>query len=70
LKIRKREYKKNFIEGTMGKVAEQIKKIQIEEKLTLPEVFEKYPHLASLQLEEVLEEKETSVKENKKLILG
>ena len=54
----------------MGKVAEQIKKIQVEEKLTLPEVFEKYPHLASLQLEEVLEEKESSVKENKKLILG
>jgi|TARA_R100000664_G_scaffold33717_1_gene51687 hypothetical protein len=54
----------------MGKVADEIKKIQEKEKLTLPEVFEKYPHLATLQLEEVLEEKEASVKENKKLILG
>tara|TARA_R110002012_G_scaffold38477_1_gene107018 strand:+ start:316 stop:477 length:162 start_codon:yes stop_codon:yes gene_type:complete len=53
----------------MGKVAKQISKIQIEEKLTLPQVFEKYPHLAELQLEEVLEE-ENAVKENKKLILG
>tara|TARA_R110002020_G_scaffold11386_10_gene42939 strand:+ start:381 stop:563 length:183 start_codon:yes stop_codon:yes gene_type:complete len=56
-------------EVAMGKVAKQISKIQIEEKLTLPQVFEKYPHLAELQLEEVLEE-ENAVKENKKLILG
>jgi hypothetical protein len=57
------------LEVIMGKVAKQISKIQIEEKLTLPQVFEKYPHLAELQLEEVLEE-ENAVKENKKLILG
>jgi len=54
----------------MGKVLDQIKKIQVEEKLTLSEVLEKYPHLSSLQLEEILEEKENSVKDNKKLILG
>ena len=40
----------------MGKVAKQIAKIQIQEKLTLPQVFEKYPHLTTLQLEEVLKE--------------
>ena len=51
----------------MGKVAIEIKKIQIEEKLTLPEVFDKYPHLAKLQLEELLEE---NIKEKKKLLLG
>jgi len=54
----------------MGKVAKQIAKIQIQEKLTLPQVFEKYPHLTTLQLEEVLEEEEHTVRENKKLILG
>jgi uncharacterized protein (DUF433 family) len=53
----------------MGKVAKEIKRIQIEENLTLPELFEKYPHLAKLQLEELLEEKETSLKEEKKLLL-
>lgn len=53
----------------MGKVAQEIKRIQIEENLTLPELFEKYPHLAKLQLEELLEEKETNLKEEKKLLL-
>ena len=52
----------------MGKVADEIQRIQIEEKLTLHQLFEKYPHLAKLQLEEVLEEKK--LKENKKLLLG
>ena len=53
----------------LGKVAKGIKRIQIEENLTLPELFEKYPHLAKLQLEELLEEKETNLKEEKKLLL-
>lgn len=53
----------------MGKVTNQITKIQIKENLTLPQVFEKYPHLSELQLEEILEE-ENMVRENKKLILG
>ena len=53
----------------MGKVAQEIKRIQIEENLTLTELFEKYPHLAKLQLEELLEEKETNLKEEKKLLL-
>ena len=52
----------------MGKIAKEIERIQIEEKLTLPELFKKYPHLAKLQLEEVLEEKK--LKESKKLLLG
>ena len=51
----------------MGKIASEIKRIQIEEKLTLPELFAKYPHLARLQLEELLEE---NTKEKKKLLLG
>ena len=41
-----------------GKIAKEIKNIQVKENLTLPELFEKYPHLAKLQLEELLEEKE------------
>ena len=48
----------------MGKVNEEIKKLQVEENLTLPQLFEKYPHLARLQYEELREE--TSLKENKK----
>jgi len=40
----------------MGKIASEIKRIQIEENLTLPQVFEKYPHLARLQYEELNEE--------------
>ena len=40
----------------MGKIASEIKRIQIEESLTLPQVFEKYPHLARLQYEELNEE--------------
>ena len=51
----------------MGKIAIEIKRIQIEEKLTLPEVFQKYPHLARLQLEELLEEE---AKTTKKVLLG
>jgi hypothetical protein len=57
----------------MGKIAEEITKIQITEKITLPEVFKKYPHLAELQRAELLEELE--LEENKKekqlkLLLG
>ena len=51
----------------MGKIANEIKKIQVEEKLTLPEVFKKYPHLSRLQLEELLEE---NPKGKKELLLG
>jgi hypothetical protein len=40
----------------VGKVANEIRKIQVEECLTLPQVFEKYPHLASLQYQELNEE--------------
>ncbi len=47
----------------MGKVALEIQRIQIEEKLTLPQVFEKYPHLARLQLEELLEEETNNTKQ-------
>ena len=57
----------------MGKIADEIKILQVQEKLTLPELFEKYPHLAKLQHLELLEEKDFErIKENKKknLILG
>lgn len=47
----------------MGKVALEIRRIQIEESLTLPQVFEKYPHLARLQLEELLEEESRTTKQ-------
>ena len=40
----------------MGKIAEEIEKLQRSENLTLPQLFEKYPHLASLQYQELKEE--------------
>tara|TARA_Y100001973_G_scaffold99481_1_gene158773 strand:- start:2287 stop:2457 length:171 start_codon:yes stop_codon:yes gene_type:complete len=40
----------------VGKIAEEIEKLQQSENLTLPELFEKYPHLASLQFQEMKEE--------------
>tara|TARA_B100000287_G_C20016771_1_gene536808 strand:- start:190 stop:360 length:171 start_codon:yes stop_codon:yes gene_type:complete len=48
----------------VGKVNEEIKRIQMEESLTLPQLFEKYPHLARLQFEEMREE--GSLAEDKK----
>jgi len=57
----------------VGKIAEEIEKIQIREKLTLPQVFEKYPHLATLQFKELQEEESlTEVEEasgQRKLLL-
>ena len=53
----------------MGKVANEIKKIQIEQNLTLPQVFEKYPHLASLQHKELHEEAQLIEKKDKQLQL-
>ena len=40
----------------VGKIADEIRKIQVKENLTLPEVFEKYPHMATLQYKELKEE--------------
>jgi hypothetical protein len=59
----------------MGVVTEKIKEIQKKEKLTLGQVFKKYPHLAELQHEEMLAEQEAKrkIEENKKksrLLLG
>ena len=48
----------------MGKVAREIRKIQVEECLTLPQVFEKYPHLASLQYQEISEENKLNEEDN------
>jgi hypothetical protein len=59
-----------MVQTKKGKVAKEIERIQIEESLSLPELFEKYPHLAKLQLEELLEERELGSKEEKKLLLG
>ncbi len=39
------------------------------ENLTLPQVFEKYPHLASLQYMEVQEEQNLTEKKDKQLQL-
>jgi|TARA_R110002074_G_scaffold283886_1_gene455491 hypothetical protein len=52
----------------MGSISKTIAEIQKKEKITLPEVFEKYPHLAKLQYEEQLEE-QTSLREDKKQLL-
>tara|TARA_R110000824_G_scaffold36844_8_gene113954 strand:- start:1254 stop:1421 length:168 start_codon:yes stop_codon:yes gene_type:complete len=41
----------------MGKVNEEIERLQKEESLTLPQLFEKYPHLARLQFDEMKEER-------------
>ena len=40
----------------MGIVTEKIKELQAAQNLTLTQVFEKYPFLAELQHEEVLQE--------------
>jgi len=55
----------------VGKVADEIRKIQIEENLTLLEVLDKYPHLASLQFKELQEEDNLieEKKTQKKLLL-
>ena len=53
----------------MGKVAKEIKKIQMKENLTLPQVFEKYPHLASLQYQELNEESTLNEESNKQIKL-
>tara|TARA_B100000029_G_C17271398_1_gene849958 strand:+ start:223 stop:396 length:174 start_codon:yes stop_codon:yes gene_type:complete len=50
----------------MGKIAQEIRKIQIREKLSLPELFAKYPHLASLQHEELREEMELDERKEEK----
>jgi|TARA_E500000305_G_C3947076_1_gene200329 hypothetical protein len=43
----------------MGKVRNEIEKIQLEEGLALTEVFKKYPHLETLQFLELKEENES-----------
>jgi len=59
----------------MGVVTKKIKEIQKKEKLTLEEIFKKYPHLAALQYEEILAEQEAKRKleesqKKKKLLLS
>ena len=53
----------------MGKIANEIKKIQVEECLTLPQVFEKYPHLSTLQFQELNEEDKLNEDSNKQIQL-
>ena len=53
----------------VGKVSDEIRKIQVEECLTLPQVFEKYPHLASLQYQELNEESQLNEESNKQIKL-
>ena len=59
----------------MGVVTKKIKEIKKKEKLTLEQVFKKYPHLAALQHEEILAEQEAKKKleesnKKKKLLLS
>ena len=53
----------------MGKVNDEIRRIQVTENLTLPQLFEKYPHLARLQYEEMKEEGNLSEDKKKQLQL-
>lgn len=59
----------------MGKIANEICLLQLEEGLTLSELFKKYPHLEKLQFIELQEEQEKiqlekfTNKKNKKLLL-
>jgi len=53
----------------MGKIADEIRRIQVEECLTLPQIFEKYPHLATLQHKELMEEHAEPLSERKKQLL-
>ena len=51
----------------MGKITELVEKIKLEENLTTQQVFEKYPHLAPLQKEEMWEEYQSkNLNESKK----
>jgi hypothetical protein len=61
----------------MGIITEKIKEIQAAQNLTLTQVFEKYPFLAELQHEEILQEqgkakgRTTKIDEKQlKLLLG
>jgi hypothetical protein len=57
----------------MGKIKKEIEKIQIDENLSLSEVFKKYPHLETLQFLELKEENEVpmidKLNKRKKLLL-
>ena len=57
----------------MGKIKKEIEKIQIDENLSLSEVFKKYPHLETLQFLELKEENEApkidKLNKRKKLLL-
>jgi hypothetical protein len=53
----------------VGKISEEIKKLQAKENLTLPQLFEKYPHLASLQYQEMKEEASLTEDNKKQLKL-
>lgn len=51
----------------MTKVTEMIERIKREENISTQEVFQKYPHLAELQKEELWREYETkNLNESKK----
>jgi len=57
----------------MGKVTDKIRKIMVEENLSLQDVFVKYPHLADLQKDEMFEEYEQlkeSAPSKKELLKG
>ena len=53
----------------MGKISDEIRKIQVKENLTLPQLFEKYPHLARLQYEELGEEQDLNEEKGRQIKL-
>ena len=53
----------------MGKISDEIRKIQVKENLTLPQLFEKYPHLARLQYEELNEEQDLNEEKSRQIKL-
>jgi hypothetical protein len=61
-----RKKRKKERRRSVGKIADEIKKIQVEETLTLPELFQKYPHLANLQYKELQEEDNLVEEQSKK----
>ena len=46
----------------MGKVTDKIRKIMVEENLSLQDVFVKYPHLAELQKDGKLDKIANAIK--------
>ena len=62
--------KKKRLKRKVGKIADEIARIQVAENMTLTQLFEKYPHLEKLQFMEMKEEAtlQEAPSEGKKLL--